>query len=83
MATAGLSLGNTRRAAAFGKAASSDSYLAPPLHGGASFLTLVLSAPSLVSGGITNSTGNLPNDGAVDRDCGSARHGGVYRRDRR
>jgi len=79
----GFLLGNTRRAAAFGKAHHQISYLAPSPPRRGSFLTLVLSAPSLVSGGITNSTGKLPNDGAVDRDCGLARHGRVYRRDRR
>jgi len=46
----------------------------PAGDGGVLFLTLALSALSLVSGAVADSRGTLPHDGAVDRDCELARH---------
>src|SRR5438067_4461934 len=46
----------------------------PLATAGFSFLTLALSALSLVSGAVADSGGTLPHDGAVDRDCELARH---------
>src|SRR6266550_2301417 len=51
----------------------------PAGDGGVLFLTLALSAPSLVSGAIADSRGTLPHDGAVDRGCELARHVRLYR----
>ena len=47
--------------------------------GGVLFLTLALSALSLVSGAVADSRGPLPHDGAVDRGCELARHVRLYR----
>ena len=55
----------------------------PAGEGGVLFLTLALSALSLVSGAVADSRGPLPHDGAVDRGCELARHVRLYRgRDR-
>jgi hypothetical protein len=64
--------------------ATSPSRMGSPAgDGGGSFLTLVLSAPSPVSGAIADSSGSLPHDGAVDRDRELARHARFYRGDHR
>src|SRR5436190_24378363 len=51
----------------------------PEIRGGVLFLTLALSALSLVSGAVADSGGTLPHDGAVDRGCELARHVRFYR----
>src|SRR5437868_4260647 len=45
----------------------------PAGDGGVLFLTLALSALSLVSGAVAGNRGTLPHDGAVDRGCELAR----------
>ena len=51
----------------------------PRWRRGVLFLTLALSALSLVSGAVADSGGTLPHDGAVDRGCELARHVRFYR----
>ena len=56
--------------------------LAPLANGGLVFDTGMIRAP-LLSGAIANSTGSLPYDRAVDRDCELARRFWFHRGDRR
>src|SRR5204862_1408849 len=50
----------------------------PEIRGGVLFLTLALSALSLVSGAVADKRGPLPHDGAVDRSCELARNVRLY-----